>query len=94
MLSHEVGLRKPSPTLFKTAISRLKEAGFAPREVAYVTCRLRGDLAVARQFGMRTILFAGDKSSLQATASEVRDPESRPDRLITEFVQLLHVLRL
>ncbi len=94
VLSHEVGLRKPSPTLFKTAISRLKEAGFAPREVAYVTCRLRGDLAVARQFGMRTILFAGDKSSLQATASEVRDPESRPDRLITEFVQLLHVLRL
>lgn len=92
VLSHQVGLGKPSPTLFKTAVERLKESGFAPREAAYVSCRVRGDLAVARQFGLRTILFAGDKSSLQATPSDVRDPQSRPDRLITDFVQLLHVL--
>ncbi|RMG40920.1 MAG: HAD family hydrolase [Planctomycetota bacterium] len=92
VFSHQAGLRKPSPTLLKTTVQRLKDVGLKPREVAYVSCRVGGDLAVARQFGLRTILYAGDKSSLQATPSEVRDPQTRPDRLITDFVQLLHVL--
>lgn len=88
VISSLVGVRKPSGTLYETALARFAECGVEANEVLYVSSRLGDDLAIAKQHGFRTALYAGDKLSLQATAAECKDPVTKPDRLITELRQV------
>jgi len=37
-------------------------------------------------------LYAGDSSSFEASQEDIRDPDLRPDRLLTELTQVLTVL--
>ena len=87
-LSFREGVRKPSPTLFKTCLQRLGRQGIEPGEVLHISSRVRDDLAVARKLGMRTALYAGDALSLRATREELRNQETRPDRLLTTLAQV------
>tara|TARA_B100000029_G_scaffold509547_1_gene599009 strand:+ start:307 stop:1266 length:960 start_codon:yes stop_codon:yes gene_type:complete len=91
-LSCQVGLRKPSPSLYRSCLDRLRDQGIEPGEVLHVGSRLADDLAVARKLGMKTALFAGDRASLQASKEDVRNPDMKPDRLLTELPQILTVL--
>ncbi|MFP6769491.1 MAG: HAD family hydrolase [Planctomycetaceae bacterium] len=91
-LSCQIGLRKPSPLLFRACLEQLGQDGIEPGEVLHIGSRLQNDLVVARQLGMKTALYAGDKESLEASKDEVRDPQLRPDRLLTELNQVLQVL--
>ncbi len=91
-LSCQVGLRKPSLSLYRACLEQLAQDGIEPGEVLHIGSRLRDDLAIARQLGMKTALYAGDKASLEASKDEVRDPQLRPDRLLTEVNQILQVL--
>ena len=92
VLSHDVGVRKPSRTLFATAAEAFGQIGLAPAEVLYVSNRLRDDLTVAKQIGFRTALFAGDKNTVQAAADDLIQPDLRPDRLLTELTQIRNLL--
>lgn len=93
-LSHQEGVRKPSPSLYRTSQQRFRQLGIAPNEVLYVSATLRDDLAIAKQSGMRTALYAGDKLSLKATSAEVKDPEMKPDRLLTDLIQICDILEI
>ncbi len=93
-LSCQVGVRKPSKTLFQAFQQRAGENGLAPDEVLYVSSRLDQDLAVAKAFGMSTALYAGDKLSLKATKEEIANPKLRPDRLLTDLAQIGELLKL
>ena len=88
----ELGLRKPSVSLYRHCRERFGELGVAPDEILYVSSRLAEDLAIAKQHGFRTALFAGDKLSLQATAAECKDPAMKPDRLMTRLCQIRNLL--
>ena len=92
-LSYEWGVRKPSVSLYAQAILRFKEIGLEPNQILHVGTRIRDDLAVAKSYGFRTVLYAGDKTSLQATGADVKNPETKPDRLITELAQLRNILQ-
>jgi FMN phosphatase YigB (HAD superfamily) len=91
-LSFREGVRTPSRSLFKACLERLGRHGIEPGEVLHVGCRLRDDLAIARQLAMRTALYAGDSLSLRATREELKDRELRPDRLLTDLLQIRDVL--
>ncbi|MEX0704556.1 MAG: HAD family hydrolase [Planctomycetales bacterium] len=93
-LSYQEGLRKPSRTLYRHALERFERRGIPPERILHVGCRLREDLAVAREFGMRTALYAGDGTSLRATKADVRDPRLQPDRLLTDLSQIREILDL
>ena len=92
VLSWQTGARKPSPTLYDMCLQRFAEKGIQPREILYVTNRLQSDLAVAKQLGMRTALYAGDKLSLKATSAEINHPELRPKRLLTDLKQISNIV--
>ena len=92
-LSYEWGLRKPSIPLYAQTILRFKEVGIEPHQILHVGTRMQDDLAVAKSCGLRTVLYAGDKTSLQATGSDLKNPATRPDRLITELTQLRDILQ-
>ncbi|MGH7200314.1 MAG: HAD family hydrolase, partial [Planctomycetaceae bacterium] len=91
-LSFEHAACKPSRTLYRACLERLASMGIGAEEVLHVGSRLRGDLAAAKSVGMRTALYAGDSDSLEATREDVRDPQLRPDRLITDLAQIREVL--
>lgn len=93
-LSFQEGICKPSKSLYVSCVERFEKRGVEPEEILHVGSRMKDDLAIAKQTGMRTALFAGDKLSFQATQEEVRDAKVKPDRLITDLSQLLRVLEL
>lgn len=92
VLSYDVGVKKPSRTLFSTAVEAFARQGLEPSEVLYVSNRWPDDLTVAKQLGFRTALFAGDKNSVQASAEELLTSDLRPDRLLTELTQIRNLL--
>jgi hypothetical protein len=91
-MSYREEVRKPSRTLYELNVARFAQAGVEPHEILYIGSRLADDLAMAKQAGMKTALYAGDKSSLQATQEDMKDPAIRPDRLITDLIQLREIL--
>jgi FMN phosphatase YigB (HAD superfamily) len=93
-LSYEEGIRKPSKSLYLKALERFRAAGVSPSQILYVSARLREDLAVAKSVGLKTVLYAGDKVSLRAATTDLKDPEVKPDRLITELKQIREILSL
>jgi hypothetical protein len=42
---------------------------------------------------MRTALFAGDRTSLQATAEQLKAPASRPDVMLTKLRQIAEIIQ-
>jgi hypothetical protein len=91
-LSHEVRGRKPSERLFRRALEALAKKGVSPGEVLHVGSSVARDLMPAKRLGMATGLFAGDKTSLQATPEQLKEPASRPDVLLTELGQIAEVV--
>lgn len=94
VLTYEQGVRKPSPSLYSHCREQFAGLNIEPEEVLYVSSRLADDLAIAKQHGFRTALFAGDKLSLQATGAECKDPALKPDRLLTDLNQMHEILRI
>jgi FMN phosphatase YigB (HAD superfamily) len=88
LLSCQVGLRKPSEALFQLALEKLEERGIAPVQVLHIGSRLTQDIVPAKKLGMRTALFAGDSSSLQATPEQLKASATRPDILLTSLEQI------
>jgi FMN phosphatase YigB (HAD superfamily) len=91
-LSSEVRGKKPSERLYRKAVELLSEQGIAPGEVLHVGSRIAQDVVPARRLGMHTALFAGDRTSLQATPEQLKEASSRPDVLLTELEQIAEVV--
>ena len=91
-LSHQLGAAPPTERLFTPVLENLQSLGIEPGEVLYVSSRLVADLAPAKRLGLRTALFAGDKTSLRATGAQVRDPELQPDRILTALNQIHQII--
>jgi FMN phosphatase YigB (HAD superfamily) len=91
-LSYEFGVRQPAPTLFKACLTRLAKEGIRPGEVLHLASRLAEELGPAKKLGMKTALYAGDKSSVQATGAEINDPDLRPDRILTDLAQIRQIV--
>lgn len=92
MLSYELGVRKPSPTLFAEGFASILRHGGDASSILHVSHRLQDDIAVARQFGVRTALLAADAGACQVTGEDLRDPEMKPDRLLTDLRQIGQIL--
>jgi HAD superfamily hydrolase (TIGR01549 family) len=81
VISDEVGLAKPDPSIFKYAV---RTAGCNPRQAAYVGNRLDNDIRPARAVGMRTIwLLRGEAPSVPTA-----DTVAEPDAVITQLSRL------
>ncbi len=91
-LSYQVGVRKPSRSLFEASVRSFDQSQIKAREILYVSSRLKDDLAIAKQLGMKTALYAGDKTSVEATSEELRDITVRPDRLLVDLRQIQNIL--
>jgi len=92
ILSCEVRARKPSETIFRQALAALGAKGIRAQEVLHVGTNLARDILPAKKFGMRTALYVGDRSALEATPEQLKDAAQRPDVLLTELPQIAQVI--
>lgn len=92
VISADCKARKPSDTLIGRAVEVLGGKGIEPNEILHVGSNVERDIFPAKEYGMKTALFAGDKSTLVASAEQLKDAKYRPDALITELPQLADVL--
>ena len=83
--SYRMRAAKPSTCLFEEALSRL---GLPAQSVVYVGNDCLNDVWTARECGLRTVLFAGDRRSLRRRATDPRCQNLVPDAVITELAQL------
>jgi len=91
-LSHQLEIRKPSPSLYSTVAARCESRGFEPGQVLYLTNRLTDDLGMAKQVGFRTGLLVVDESCTTLSSADLKNPEYRPDRLLTDLRQVLDIV--
>lgn len=91
-LSYRYRARKPSDLVFQAAVDALSAQGIEPHEVLHVGSSLPRDVGPAKKWGMRTALFAGDRASLAATADQLKDPQYRPDALLTDLSQVAQLV--
>ena len=92
VLSFQTKARKPSDLLFGAAVEAMGSIGIEPHEVLHVGSSLPRDVGPAKKWGMRTALYAGDKNSLDATGEQLKDPQYRPDALLTDLAQVTQIV--
>ena len=61
-------------------------------QILHISCRLQSDLIPARKAGMKTALLVAEKDGLEVAKELLRDPATRPDRLLTELGQVRDLL--
>ena len=91
VLSCQMGIRKPSKSLFEQAVAQFSAENVSPQEILHVSCRLKTDLVPAKAVGMKTALLASEKTGLEAPSEFIKDPQTRPDRLLTDISQILSI---
>jgi FMN phosphatase YigB (HAD superfamily) len=92
VLSYQHRGRKPSDLLFEAAVEAMGAHGMEPGDILHVGSSVTRDIAPARKWGMRTALFAGDRASLAATSDQLKDPQLRPDALLTDLGQVAQLV--
>lgn len=91
-LSYQLEVCKPSPSLYAIVAEKCEASGFAPGQVLYLTNRLTDDLGMAKQVGFKTGLMVVDESCTELSAADLKNPEYRPDRLLTDLRQVLDIV--
>ena len=92
--SFEVGQAKPAKTLFSRLCEQLlmDSAISSPEQLLYLGNDMLNDVYGAQNAGMRTALFAGDKSSLRLRKDDARCRGIKPDVILTGLDQLSQVV--
>ncbi len=92
-ISEQVGISKPNPKLFKTA---LEESDTPPGEAIFVGDRPEKDIKPANQVGMVTVLFdrdTGDQPEQDEPSRQKDEKEDlRPDYYIHDYKELASIL--
>ena len=86
--SYRFEIAKPSLTLFKLAVKRLKAEGISPSDTLYIGNDMLNDIYPAKTIGFQTALFAGDRRSLRLRADDPRCKNLNADIIITDLIQL------
>lgn len=80
---------KPSSALFEAVAAQLKTLGIDKKHVLYLGNDMLNDIHGARESGLKTALFAGDRRSLRLRKDDPRCKDLKPDVMITELRQLI-----
>lgn len=88
VFSHDVGVRKPDPRIFRLALER---AGAVPARAVHVGDLVTRDVRGARAAGLAAVWLDRGPSAADADAPP-GDGEDRPDAVARELADLLEIL--
>jgi len=85
---------KPDPLLFQETIKKFNHAfSIVSHQIAYVGNDMLNDMLPASQIGMKTILFAGDRSSLRLRKDFPQLTGAKTDAVILSLQQIAFLLK-
>lgn len=90
--SYKIGCGKPDPIIFCNPIETLNKSGIQNHEILYIGNDMLNDISCAASYGLKTVLFAGDKRSLRLREDDERVKGSA-DYTITDLMQLKQILQ-
>ncbi len=90
--SFDTGRKKPSIHFYELFVEAAKKKDLYPQEVLYVGNDIRKDIRPAKDLGMKTALYVGDKRSIRHKQKELQKPEFAPDLVIDDLHQILECL--
>ena len=89
--SYQVGVIKPHPKIFKTALEKLN---VQPNEAIFVGDTPPIDIKGAKQVGMKTVLVKdGDPVMRKRGMAKIVDEESKPDFVIEDLSELIQIVK-
>lgn len=88
ILSYQHGVAKPDISLYEQLVDSAKEFGLKPENILYIGNDLLKDVLPAREVGVQTALFAGDKRSLRLRVDDKRVKGVVPDLILTDLGQI------
>ncbi len=87
--SYRLGEAKPSVRLFECLLANAATHGIRrPAELLYVGNDMLNDVYTARQAGLRTALFAGDRRSLRMRRDDARCRGLQPDAILANLAAI------
>ena len=93
VFSYKECVAKPDILLFEKILAALKEKyNISPPEVLFIGNDMYKDIYPAKQSGMKTALFAGDKRSLRMRENKKEIMHVKPDFIITELIQAAEIV--
>ena len=84
--SYLLGESKPGKKIFNKVINNLRKKGINKTNIIYIGNDAFEDIKTAKNLGLKTALFAGDKNSLKLNA------KVKPDVVITGWEQLSEIV--
>ncbi len=88
VFSYQLGHAKPGEAIYREAVGRLARLGIQPQQTLYVGNDMLNDILPARNQGLWTALFAGDRRSYRPRAEDPRCQGVEPDLRITRLEQI------
>lgn len=85
---------KPGPRLFSVLCSALSRRGIEPEQAVYVGNDMLNDTWAAKQAGLKTAWFVGDRRSCRPRADETRCKGLLADVVISDLMQLLECVSI
>ncbi|MEA2063843.1 MAG: hypothetical protein U9P14_09115, partial [Gemmatimonadota bacterium] len=86
--SYRLGRSKPDPQIFSGVLDVLVSQGLAAGDALYIGNDMLNDVATAGSAGFATVLFAGDRHSLNLRLGEERVRGVKPTAVISSYGQL------
>jgi len=82
------GRAKPDPELFRIVLDQVRAKGYQVDECLYVGNDMLNDVFGAKNVGMRTALFAGDRKSLRLREDNPLCKDLLPDLVVDSLADL------
>lgn len=86
--SYESGRKKPSPDFYRLFNRATEKKNISPEEILFVGNDIRKDIQPAKEVGMKTALYVGDRRSVRHEDHELKLPEFMADIVIDDLKQL------
>lgn len=90
--SYETGRKKPSADFYRLFIQAAEKKKIKAEEVLYVGNDIRKDIQPAKEVGMKTALYVGDRRSIRHKDHELDQPQFAADIIIDDLKQLFQCL--
>ncbi len=95
VFSYQLHTAKPDLNIFRAMLTSLKSKfSIHPEEAVFIGNDIYKDIFPAAACGMKTILFAGDRTSLRLRQDKEEVAQIQPDAIVTHLEQIFEIISL
>lgn len=90
--SYKARRKKPSEAFYQLFIQAAAKKNIKAEEILFVGNDIRKDIQPAKEIGMKTALYMGDRRSIRHEEDDLSNPSFTPEIIINDLAQLIDCL--